>query len=472
MLRRTFIAWMLILPALAACAPASTQPARTPEFLLREADIPAGRFIPAEMIDAEFYKGDSNYKCLLKASDGKFYYAICCHKIDTHTQMYTFDPGTKKVSHLADMGEVVGEKGKKTIPQGKIHVNIFEHKGKLYTGTHIGFYLPLTKVETPGEAKGYLPYQGGHFVSYDLATGAWEDLAKAPVEEGILTMVMDKQRERLYGLTWPAGSLISYDIPTKEFKILTETGYGKGEWGEREKGEWMFICRTLALDPRDGSLYWSNTQGDIMAYRYDTGKVEKLAAHIRLKEFGDPSCWRQIVWFPKEEVFYGVHMTSSYLFRFDPRSGKIEPLERICGEEFKNPANDGRRGKGPGATLALHLGPDGETIYYLPQGAGIVAKDGRKTRGTVHFVTYHIPTRKYTDHGILRLADGRFPTYAQAIDEENGTIYSVPWIEVPPDATGRAAKIALDRTGNPTYNAAQTIEEINLIRFTDPYLKR
>jgi len=33
----------------------------------------------------------------------------------------------------------------------------------------------------------------------------------------------------------------------------------------------------------------------------------------------------------------------------------------------------------------------------------------------VRFVTYHIPTKKYTDHGALALDDGRRPTWAQSI---------------------------------------------------------
>ena len=28
--------------------------------------------------------------------------------------------------------------------------------------------------------------------------------------------------------------------------------------------------------------------------------------------------WRQVVWYPAEKAFYGVHGNSGYLFRFDP----------------------------------------------------------------------------------------------------------------------------------------------------------
>lgn len=32
--------------------------------------------------------------------------------------------------------------------------------------------------------------------------------------------------------------------------------------------------------------------------------------------------WRQVVWYPPEKSFYGVHGNSGYLFRFDPRPSR------------------------------------------------------------------------------------------------------------------------------------------------------
>lgn len=105
-----------------------------------------------------------------------------------------------------------------------------------------------------GRVEGYAPYPGGFLLSYDLRSGRFEALAQAPEEEGIITLIMDKDRERLYGLTWPGGLFLYYDLPTRRLRNLGGV-FGKGEAGDFEKGEWRLICRNFALDPRDGNLY-------------------------------------------------------------------------------------------------------------------------------------------------------------------------------------------------------------------------
>ncbi len=60
---------------------------------------------------------------------------------------------------------------------------------------------------------------GGHFLYYDLNTKEIKSLSLAPEGEGIITMVMDKERDQLYGLTWPKGLLIHHDINQEPFVI-------------------------------------------------------------------------------------------------------------------------------------------------------------------------------------------------------------------------------------------------------------
>ncbi|MBI4892596.1 MAG: hypothetical protein HY821_18370, partial [Acidobacteria bacterium] len=83
------------------------------------------------------FAGDDNYNAVTAASDGKIYYVIAAHKIDLGAHMFRYDPASGKVEQLADLTEASGEKGLKTIPQGKSHVNFYEHQGKLYFATHL-----------------------------------------------------------------------------------------------------------------------------------------------------------------------------------------------------------------------------------------------------------------------------------------------------------------------------------------------
>jgi hypothetical protein len=176
--------------------------------------------------------------------------------------------------------------------------------------------------------------------------------------------------------------------------------------------------------------------------------------------------WRSVFWHPKEGVFYGVETTSSQLFRFEPRSGRVELLGALRPESPGGRVR-ARWYKSPPATLAFRLGPDGETIHYLAVGPGLKARDGRRVRSTVHFKTFHIPSRSYRDHGVLRLPDGRYPTSAQSIEAAGGAVYSVCWIELPPGLqTGRAEKIR--RARGPDSSHESPLEEVNLVSFPAP----
>jgi hypothetical protein len=143
----------------------------------------SSRILQAHFYDAGFPLADDNYNACFRASNGKVYYVLCSGSVDTGAQMYALDPATGKIAHVADLTEAAGEKGLHAVPQGKGHSIFVEFDGKLYFATHVGYYNPPTAAgqELAGTPpKGYKPYPGGHFLSYDLSTDKFESLAKAP----------------------------------------------------------------------------------------------------------------------------------------------------------------------------------------------------------------------------------------------------------------------------------------------------
>ena len=411
--------------------------------LLEKCDSPVPEGLVAERIYSGFPDAHDTYNAISAASDGKIYYVLSSERYDVGGQMYRYDPATGGTEFIADLSQAVGEKRKKYIAQGKSHVEFVECDGKLWFATHAGYYQIIDGAEQmPVTApKGWKLYPGGHFLSYDLATGRIEDLALAPAGDGIITMAMDTVRRHLFGLTWPHGRLIDYDIPAGTLRDLGpvtragETGLGTPEF--------RVICRSMFVDPRDGNVYWSTADGDIWTYNpsYE-GPHRVEGVDLRLDYFGqyDPADagsmgynWRKIFWYAPEGKAYGVHGNSGYLFSFDPVAKKVEIIDRITSEPSR------RSGMGDQFSygyLGFRIADDG-TIYYLT-GAPIY-QDGKRVSGLdkinmgaakgleyLHLVTYNIPRKEYLDLGPVFYEDGTYPTYVNSIAiGERGDVYTL-----------------------------------------------
>ncbi len=354
--------------------------------------------------------------------------------------MFCFDPKTKKTRCVGDITEACGEKGLRAIPQGKSHVNFCEAKGKLYFATHIGVYAIVDGRETMGiPPAGYKPYPGGHFLSYDMSTGKFENLALNPNQDGIISATMDPTRGRLYGLTWPSGHFLRYDVAKKELRDL---GPIPGQLPNVPV--YRALCRAPVVNQADGSVLFTTVDGLILRYVYDRDAMEIIQGEDMKKDyFGlyDPNQpghmgynWRQTFWHAPEKVVYGVHGNSGYLFRFDPAVPRVEVLDRITSEPSKR---SGMFDQFSFGYLGFALAPDNQTICYLT--GGPIYINGKRLLGkattrkgeakgleNLHLVTWHIPTGKYTDHGAVFYENGDRPLYVNSITiGKDGTVYSL-----------------------------------------------
>ena len=395
-----------------------------------------------------FPQAHDTYQAIGVASDGKIYYVLSSESLDRGGQLYVFDPITEVITWLADLTAVCGEADQKAVPQGKSHVNFYESHGKLYFATHVGFYETVDGMERMPKQlpPGYARYPGGHFLSYDLATGEFQDLATAPGGEGIVTMTMDEERDQLYAITWPQGNFLHYEIGRDRLHNLGPIAE-QGEAGTPGK-DYRVLCRSLLVDPLKGTVYFSTAEGDIFIYHPTKRTISKVEAiSLRCDYVGqyDPTQpgnmgyhWRKIVWRETEHVAYGVHGNSGYLFRFDPRQPSLELVERITSEPSRRSGMFDQFSYG---YLGFALGPDHETIHYLTGGPvyaegrrvggkGRIAKGAARGPENLHLVTYHLPTHTYRDHGPIYYIDGARPTYVNSIAfGPNGHIYTLARFE-------------------------------------------
>lgn len=399
-------------------------------------DVKTG--VTSPLLEAKHYysgfeSAHDTYNAISCASNGKIYYILSSEKIDKGGQFYVYDPEKDKIEFIADLTEICGEKDLGAVPQGKSHVRFHEYKGKLYFSTHVGYYELIEGMDRLPKnlSNGYKPYPGGHFLSYDLSTGEIQDLAKVPDGEGMVSMTMDTERAHLYGISWPTGNFIHYDLEKDQLYNLG-TVSGRGEDGTPGE-DFRTLCRSLFVDPRDGKVYFSIADGDIFSYNPLSLSIEKMdEVDLRLDYFGtyDPTVpgsmgynWRKIFWYAPQGVAYGVHGNSGYLFKFDPREKYIEIVERITSEPSRKSGMFDQFSYG---YLGFQLGPDKETIYYLTggpiyedgkiiKGVDKIAKGAARGKENLHLITFHIPGRKYTDYGPIFYADGSRPTYVNSL---------------------------------------------------------
>ena len=421
--------------------------------------------IPARLHASNFPLADSNFYSLTIASDGCVYCTLSSHNIDTHARSFRYNPATDEYKMIFDLGAAAGEEGEKSIPQGKSHSPYFELDGKLYLATHYGFFATTANREEPAPVPaGYKPYPGGHILAYDLKTGHTQDLGKGPPEEGIITLNMDPARGRLYGLTWPNGLFLVFDIAKREMRNLGPVCLG-GEVGRGDK--YRCLVRSFAVDPRDGMVYFTNSDGLIQRYNPSANAVEPYTKlHMKRDIFGqwDPARpghqgynWRNILWHDEAQCFYGVHPRSGWLFRFEPHEGRLDLIDRIACDEIRRVGHYEPFHYG---YLTLQLGPDRKTLYYLTSSYGVPTDDGglipaahlvspghksadterkqyrlpdgRRIVENIHLLTYNLETADRLNHGVVRLEDHRYPRMSQChAVHPSGRCYTAPWIPKP-----------------------------------------
>lgn len=433
---------MKSLPLIALTATSVTLGLVCPDALAALDRFQPSRKLVATTYNSGFADAHDTYNAISSASDGRIYYVLSSERYDVGAQMFCFDPRTKTVRHLADITEVCGEKGKNSIVQGKSHVNFVEANGKLYFSTHIGYYSIIDGMEKMGiPPAGWTPYPGGHLLAYDLKSGKFDDLAIVPQREGVLTLNMDVKHGRIFGFTWPSGIFFRYDITKRDMK-----DFGKScAEGENGKGPtYRTVCRSISVNPVDGSAWFTTSEGNIFRYVAKLDAVEQVQGEDMRKDyFGiyDPTSpghmgynWRQTVWHPVHKAIYGVHGNSGYLFRFDPYFPRMEVLDRITSEVSKRSGMFDQFSYG---YLGFTMGPDGHTLHYLT--GGPIYENGRRVRGkdstamgeakgleNLHLVTYDVETGKYRDQGAIFYTNGQRPLYINSLAVgKDGAVYAL-----------------------------------------------
>lgn len=439
--------------------------AHAQQIVVEKTSIPLSSIrntIKADSFPTGFLLGDSNYHSIVSASDGDIYFSVDTHNTDYACRIYRFDPRTETMTLVAKLDEVLDEDAATHISQGKIHTPFFEYRGKLYFGTHISFYAGDLPGTDPG---GKVPYQGGHFMSYDLETGRFEDLAKVFPNEGIITTAMDIQRGILYGLTWPSGILVSYGIEEKQLHVWGAV-QDRGEWGHRGE-EWDRVCRTLGVDP-DGRVYGSTMDGRI--WQYDDSEPRPVTyidgLDLRRLPFAQSAeetlkgdfqyNWRVVEWNPRTNSFWGIQWETTTLFEFVPASKYVRAVA-----ELRHDAYRGMPRNPEISQLGFTIAPD-DTIFYLANGPAVRIEGRPDVQSTVYLFTYDIAEERMVNHGPVLSKDGRRVFFTESLCfGPDDRIYTVAWVEATDPA--RIEEIGKARAFGPV-ETERMVYEVMLVR--------
>jgi hypothetical protein len=241
---------------------------------------------------------ESAIRALAVAPDGTLYGATS----GTRSHLFTLSPVHGYVQPLGVLEAVVSVTRSLVIARN----------GDLYIGTAPGGRL-LRYTPSPEPAE-------------QISIGAplkTTDLGAPVAGESIYAMAIDRDRDTLYGLTFPNGHFFSYAIRSSKFAVHGKVAERNmpGEKFENEKA----IGRGIAIDA-EGRAYTSGEGGRLFRLLSPAGKLEPLAITVPGVPGREPYS-RVDTWAARGDstILYGG-TSDGYLFQFDSKELRIRNL--------------------------------------------------------------------------------------------------------------------------------------------------
>ena len=320
---------------------------------------------------------------------GKFYTAVADHgAYDAHLYLVEYDPAARKVKCLPEFNLSVG-RGRDRFGDGIIHGWLDFYQAKYLPRPHLWFCTYWAKFPEPSEKDYATGYDGGHVVSFDMATGEYVDYGAPIPRTSWPYHRVDGKRGMLYAVSLRS-EFLAWDINEQ-----------KADWAGCLPDSMTWYNRAILLDTKTGNVYTSN------AAKWDT-EYHMIKYDCQRKRF---SIMKSMM--PKNAVtgardpmraqtrdrgpdglFWGVTSTGE-LFTFDPDSDEV--VDRGI-----NWPGDARY------TCSLERSHGGRYVYYqvmsAKEGSPVVQLDTRTGTKKVlafmfpyYFEKYgYIPTGSYS----------------------------------------------------------------------------
>jgi len=308
---------------------------------------------------------------MVRAADGDLYIAAGNHEVfGGDSWLYRLPQGSETLEECMSVRAVVGARSSaSSVGEAKIHTRLQQARdGWIYMATMQGGIGHLTKWSQYTHPR---QYEGGHLLRYHPESGRAESLGILVAHEGLQTMILDRERELLYLVTWPKKEFICYDLTSR-----TTHNYGVIAWSPTTKeGIKQHYARDLFID-RDGYVYCTNEHGNLAF----VGPGDKRVTDTRfaIREGDSLRTHAQ----GTDGVVY-LCTSQGHLVQFEPGTRAVTYLGPTTPEV-------------PVYTPNLALREETHSLIYLAGSHGTYAEGG------MQLVEFDVHTRSHTVHGYMR----------------------------------------------------------------------
>lgn len=305
---------------------------------------------------------DEFYSAILEHPDHNIYMAT--NSILRGTHVCSFSRREKKIVDRADLSAAFGERRKGIPTQGKVHGELFlGQDNRIYSATHtshVDFHENFDD-KFPSEYS----FPGGHWFAFDPPTNHVQDLGIGLPRDGIISVYLDRDRQTMYGHTYPRCMFLKLDLKTGITRNLGRIS--------------TQVSRKL-IGLNDGRVFVGGKDGWYVCYdpRADTLKALPVRGRVRegfewFKMHGQDGRFRfQRTWMcgatdPNRMKFYTLGYDDGWLVEYD---GATDTAEQF--QIFKRPYpwtrgfDGGYEGT---ASQIMVTGPDGGIYIVLITGS-------------------------------------------------------------------------------------------------------
>jgi hypothetical protein len=345
----------------------------------------------AHYILPETTSEESGYFSLSEGLDGMIHVGTA--KYNHNAYLVEFDPKTAKQRVVLDVHKTCGLTATGYAAQAKLHTrNFVGPSGRVYVGSKQGY---AAKGDTQ-------EYPGGYAIVYDPRKGTTENLGMPMRGQGVIDIVADEPRQRLYVVT----------CEDQHWMLGTPSGSGSArgpQWDWKELGPLLTPYATTLVDSR-GVANAITKEFALTQCNPATNQITTRPIMINGQRWARANTSAIPTWQldPDGRHAWLILMNDPILLRIDLHSGGEHVLAESRGKMLE--------GKNPDSRCALTIHPDGR-IYAL------VRVDNPAGSGMLHHLVRHDPkTKANEDLGVLKVEN---PDYFDWSPGPNGK--PKPW---------------------------------------------